>query len=169
MIRRPPRSTLFPYTTLFRSIFAADHMPARNTRPVEEPHGTAPLHGAFVRERRRAMTAPGELLAIRGGQRSGERVAREHRRELEIGIARLPLRRQREAQRVMREIEPRDRTHAADHAHEPPHQDAIARPMHLEPGRKPTTLGGDNGEIPTADNGRTDGLLTSERRSDEGG
>src|SRR2546430_11619441 len=25
MIRRPPRSTLFPYTTLFRSIFTADH------------------------------------------------------------------------------------------------------------------------------------------------
>src|SRR5271165_7424300 len=25
MIRRPPRSTLFPYTTLFRSIFAACH------------------------------------------------------------------------------------------------------------------------------------------------
>src|SRR5258708_3814373 len=24
MIRRPPRSTLFPYTTLFRSIFATD-------------------------------------------------------------------------------------------------------------------------------------------------
>src|SRR5258708_25115572 len=24
MIRRPPRSTLFPYTTLFRSIFASD-------------------------------------------------------------------------------------------------------------------------------------------------
>src|SRR3712207_6963275 len=25
MIRRPPRSTLFPYTTLFRSRFSADH------------------------------------------------------------------------------------------------------------------------------------------------
>src|SRR2546426_8949228 len=27
MIRRPPRSTLFPYTTLFRSPFAADPRP----------------------------------------------------------------------------------------------------------------------------------------------
>src|SRR2546422_3302677 len=27
MIRRPPRSTLFPYTTLFRSILAADGLP----------------------------------------------------------------------------------------------------------------------------------------------
>src|SRR3712207_7139442 len=25
MIRRPPRSTLFPYTTLFRSLFVDDH------------------------------------------------------------------------------------------------------------------------------------------------
>src|SRR3712207_5423456 len=33
MIRRPPRSTLFPYTTLFRSVGARPH-------PVEEaPHG----------------------------------------------------------------------------------------------------------------------------------
>src|SRR3989449_2434470 len=31
MIRRPPRSTLFPYTTLFRSTLARD--PRRKTRP----------------------------------------------------------------------------------------------------------------------------------------
>src|SRR3712207_7264332 len=31
MIRRPPRSTLFPYTTLFRSA------PARSSRPPHEP------------------------------------------------------------------------------------------------------------------------------------
>src|SRR2546430_13183197 len=29
MIRRPPRSTLFPYTTLFRSWSAADLLPSR--------------------------------------------------------------------------------------------------------------------------------------------
>src|SRR5258708_18414180 len=29
MIRRPPRSTLFPYTTLFRSLLAAKHFPMR--------------------------------------------------------------------------------------------------------------------------------------------
>src|SRR2546421_4916373 len=28
MIRRPPRSTLFPYTTLFRSIFSEEELPA---------------------------------------------------------------------------------------------------------------------------------------------
>src|SRR2546428_89682 len=30
MIRRPPRSTLFPYTTLFRSIFAAEGLTKRS-------------------------------------------------------------------------------------------------------------------------------------------
>src|SRR6266853_4437190 len=32
MIRRPPRSTLFPYTTLFRSLRAARRPPGRGTR-----------------------------------------------------------------------------------------------------------------------------------------
>src|SRR5256885_3450634 len=32
MIRRPPRSTLFPYTTLFRSVAASRH-PAEQPRP----------------------------------------------------------------------------------------------------------------------------------------
>src|SRR5438874_6921913 len=35
MIRRPPRSTLFPYTTLFRS--QAEHVPARG-RPPQAQH-----------------------------------------------------------------------------------------------------------------------------------
>src|SRR5258708_18867721 len=34
MIRRPPRSTLFPYTTLFRSIFDALSDPKRRDRAV---------------------------------------------------------------------------------------------------------------------------------------
>src|SRR2546425_6434074 len=32
MIRRPPRSTLFPYTTLFRSSCAPSHWPSMHTR-----------------------------------------------------------------------------------------------------------------------------------------
>src|SRR3712207_8112176 len=59
MIRRPPRSTLFPYTTLFRS------------RPLRPP-GTVPLprtqHPAVVR--RVAACArnspPGEVVCRRG-------------------------------------------------------------------------------------------------------
>src|SRR3712207_8919745 len=37
MIRRPPRSTLFPYTTLFRSIAG----PLRRSRPAAEGLGPA--------------------------------------------------------------------------------------------------------------------------------
>src|SRR2546430_9200960 len=45
MIRRPPRSTLFPYTTLFRSSLAARHLP-QNPHTSAEPdrrlHGNRP-------------------------------------------------------------------------------------------------------------------------------
>src|SRR2546422_7359067 len=47
MIRRPPRSTLFPYTTLFRSRAAAPiSSPCRRSRPTtrtREPSGAARL------------------------------------------------------------------------------------------------------------------------------
>src|SRR2546430_12263682 len=36
MIRRPPRSTLFPYTTLFRSLGLADHRVQRIGRHAAE-------------------------------------------------------------------------------------------------------------------------------------
>src|SRR2546422_5436468 len=36
MIRRPPRSTLFPYTTLFRSDHAAHHCPIAAGRSIPE-------------------------------------------------------------------------------------------------------------------------------------
>src|SRR5687768_18205106 len=37
MIRRPPRSTLFPYTTLFRSHAAPRHLPAAEVRASRRP------------------------------------------------------------------------------------------------------------------------------------
>src|SRR5260363_87690 len=37
MIRRPPRSTLFPYTTLFRSCSAPSRTPSRTARPWMRP------------------------------------------------------------------------------------------------------------------------------------
>src|SRR3712207_7999558 len=37
MIRRPPRSTLFPYTTLFRSGVGEHHLVAVDVREPEEP------------------------------------------------------------------------------------------------------------------------------------
>src|SRR3712207_7274918 len=42
MIRRPPRSTLFPYTTLFRSLLpAVGHLSARAVDPHVAHHGRA--------------------------------------------------------------------------------------------------------------------------------
>src|SRR2546425_8386712 len=61
MIRRPPRSTLFPYTTLFRSLIAlreaaqpeddrADAVPEH-----DEPVAVAPRRGGQVRAERRSV------------------------------------------------------------------------------------------------------------------
>src|SRR2546430_13596574 len=42
MIRRPPRSTLFPYTTLFRSCLRPIAPPPVSIRAVKPPGGTLP-------------------------------------------------------------------------------------------------------------------------------
>src|SRR2546426_7051718 len=68
MIRRPPRSTLFPYTTLFRSL--GNHLAAGEDRdigehllaPVAEPRG---LHGAD-------LEGAAQLVDHQRGQRSEE-------------------------------------------------------------------------------------------------
>src|SRR3712207_6918376 len=71
MIRRPPRSTLFPYTTLFRSallVVAAQVVPER----VEDP-----AHGGHVRSGAAGEGHPlgevgGQRLQVRGRERSEE-------------------------------------------------------------------------------------------------
>src|SRR2546425_3149555 len=55
MIRRPPRSTLFPYTTLFRSLLS---------KAVSRDPGFARAHAA--------MAATWVLMAIQGYERSEE-------------------------------------------------------------------------------------------------
>src|SRR5256885_12547731 len=57
MIRRPPRSTLFPYTTLFRSRQAGVRLRAEGGRSV-----------APARPRTRPQDAPGAGQAPRRGQ-----------------------------------------------------------------------------------------------------
>src|ERR1035441_9361596 len=42
MIRRPPRSTLFPYTTLFRSYARADVSTSRTTSKISAPTSRSP-------------------------------------------------------------------------------------------------------------------------------
>src|SRR2546425_5887747 len=63
MIRRPPRSTLFPYTTLFRSVHKLAEASGREARNV----------GKSAQETRRALDRAAQLLErIRGDLRSEE-------------------------------------------------------------------------------------------------
>src|SRR2546429_7352167 len=72
MIRRPPRSTLFPYTTLFRS-----QQPALNLMPrpssVQAGTGSLRLDSSFSV----ALTGYSEPRLERGVERFLERLARQ--------------------------------------------------------------------------------------------
>src|SRR3712207_7103826 len=74
MIRRPPRSTLFPYTTLFRSA---------------EPVGDGAAHGRAEREHRRPRDRRDRVgrdevaLGHDGGERCRARRSEEHTSELQ--------------------------------------------------------------------------------------
>src|SRR3989442_10357848 len=69
MIRRPPRSTLFPYTTLFRSV--ADERVVRSAARGPSRHGVWAAR-ARARGRRRTLDAP-DSRPTRGGERSTDR------------------------------------------------------------------------------------------------
>src|SRR3712207_8875284 len=71
MIRRPPRSTLFPYTTLFRSLRAAD-----DELPLPTPQGQA---GQGVRRHRDRASRRRHRLFGRQDLRRSE----EHTSELQ--------------------------------------------------------------------------------------
>src|SRR2546427_7812366 len=79
MIRRPPRSTLFPYTTLFRSAPAA--APAHN--PTVAPTGKLPHASPSVRKFARELGVP--LDEVKGSGNKGRITARseEHTSELQ--------------------------------------------------------------------------------------
>src|SRR5947208_9378207 len=76
MIRRPPRSTLFPYTTLFRSLPVVVHV----KRPDARLLGVVAIHSDRA-ARRQAEQHRGEALS----QGSSRRVIRseEHTSELQ--------------------------------------------------------------------------------------
>src|SRR3712207_7292001 len=75
MIRRPPRSTLFPYTTLFRS-----RHPGGGRLPWRPGGGAAVVHAALGRRRGRDHDAG--RADRRGGGRRGAR-SEEHTSELQ--------------------------------------------------------------------------------------
>src|SRR2546422_8045979 len=97
MIRRPPRSTLFPYTTLFRSRGA----PCADARPVAAPD--RPARGT------RGATAP-----HRAAQRPPGR-SEEHTSELQSRlhlVCRLLLEKKKKYARDMVKHSERHRSHA---------------------------------------------------------
>src|SRR3712207_8339538 len=70
MIRRPPRSTLFPYTTLFRSL-AGRADPLRHVAGCQKLGRVDVNHGSSGRQRR----CLGEQRLLIGGLRSEEHTA----------------------------------------------------------------------------------------------
>src|SRR5947209_15322819 len=73
MIRRPPRSTLFPYTTLFRSLFS------RQRHLLQRRFAVAPV-GVIMEAalQVRALDQTGELVSGRGGDRKSTRLNSSH-------------------------------------------------------------------------------------------
>src|SRR2546426_1548340 len=71
MIRRPPRSTLFPYTTLFRSAAGSRHADLRRPRGPR-------TGGAAVRRGARGRGGPLLLRGQRGRDRKSTRLNSSH-------------------------------------------------------------------------------------------
>src|SRR3712207_6921793 len=82
MIRRPPRSTLFPYTTLFRSPWRLPLGPGRQRRRAAGAHGrherARPIAAAAHRDRPQAS-----VRRPRAAERLGARRSEEHTSELQ--------------------------------------------------------------------------------------
>src|SRR2546430_11556407 len=81
MIRRPPRSTLFPYTTLFRSGDGAGHVRdlQREDRQADQVRGGA-VHrrGLRVEQRGRDAVVPGLERVYDGRDRKSTRLNSSH-------------------------------------------------------------------------------------------
>src|SRR3712207_7789944 len=81
MIRRPPRSTLFPYTTLFRS--ADDHESARDDRKHSSGHDENPESPPENRRQLVAVHQEGVGGLQHKGHDEGHDRSEEHTSELQ--------------------------------------------------------------------------------------
>src|SRR5256885_12995841 len=61
MIRRPPRSTLFPYTTLFRSVVGQALVQRRLVRVMQNVHHMGAAHALRVIQAGLGIAAPLEV------------------------------------------------------------------------------------------------------------
>src|SRR3712207_7236348 len=87
MIRRPPRSTLFPYTTLFRSFPAQNHPVTTSTTLAFQGLRPAPTLTRSLLPRRLPATA-----VLRSGVRAGARILPERPRRSEEHTSELQSR-----------------------------------------------------------------------------
>src|SRR3989475_10382263 len=94
MIRRPPRSTLFPYTTLFRSLLEVERLLAERRVHAHvgehldgRDHARRGKHGVVIRvvERSPGVDAPADAfhLAFHEARSAGDRALEEHWIEVE--------------------------------------------------------------------------------------
>src|SRR2546422_1986993 len=72
MIRRPPRSTLFPYTTLFRSTYQVERTDSNRVYLVGRVYNDASVDAVDVYVTAEALDASGKVLARGDGPRSEE-------------------------------------------------------------------------------------------------
>src|SRR2546429_4109448 len=80
MIRRPPRSTLFPYTTLFRS-----QSEIRNENVLEEHHGRPSVRArVHPSSRHHRTTGRRAARAGRGRRDADERARRQDRKSTRL-------------------------------------------------------------------------------------
>src|SRR5260370_13290268 len=89
MIRRPPRSTLFPYTTLFRSPLAL----AQQASGVAAP---APLFTSILNYRHSQPPGPGERVGLEGVELRSEEHTSELQSHLNL-VCRLLLEKKKKA------------------------------------------------------------------------
>src|SRR3712207_7228371 len=87
MIRRPPRSTLFPYTTLFRSVQQLGPLPQqpvllRVLQQRQHPAGQRAAHRVVARddqqEEEHVQLGVGEPLALRSEEHTSELQSRQY-------------------------------------------------------------------------------------------
>src|SRR2546426_6622299 len=78
MIRRPPRSTLFPYTTLFRSRSARPAEPVRLQGPRHQVAGDGTPAHRLVRDQQGAPRDPPAVGAAPGPDRKSTRLNSSH-------------------------------------------------------------------------------------------
>src|SRR2546426_9079809 len=88
MIRRPPRSTLFPYTTLFRS---RSTRPSRTPPPVRSTHDRLPRGGLFPVENGPHRATPQQSRPLPAGASAARRSELQDRKSTRLNSSHLVI------------------------------------------------------------------------------